>query len=71
MNGLIVFLTILAQSDVSDPNRYNNYLLLAYVVMWLIGLVYVGSLANRQRNLQQDVELMQKLLQEDEGMGGR
>lgn len=69
MNGLTVFLTILAQSDVSDPNRYNNYLLFAYAVMWLIGLVYVGSLASKQRNLQQDVQLMQKLLQEDENMG--
>lgn len=69
MNDLIIFLTILAQSDVSDPNRYNNYLLLAYGVMWFIGLVYVGSLANRQRNLEQDVQLMQKLLQEDDKLG--
>ena len=69
MNDLIIFLTILAQSDVADPNRYNNYLLLAYGVMWLIGLVYVGSLANRQRNLEQDVQLMQKLLQEDDKLG--
>lgn len=69
MNDLIIFLTILAQSDVSDPNRYNNYLLLAYGVMWFIGLVYVGSLANRQRNLEQDVQLMQKLLQEDDKVG--
>lgn len=66
-----IFLTILAQSDVQNPNRYNGYLLFAYVVMWLVGLVYVAMLSNRQRNLQQDIQLMQKLLQEDEDLQGK
>jgi hypothetical protein len=54
------------QSDVGDPNRFNNYLLLGYVVLWLIGMAYVFSLYNRQRNLQQDIKLMRQLLEEEE-----
>lgn len=61
-----IFLTILFQTSVSDPNRFNNYLLLGYSVMWLIGMVYVASLVIRQRNLQQDMQLMHQILQEDE-----
>ena len=53
------------QSQVGDPNRFNNYMLFGYVVMWLIGLAYVFSLSNRQRNLQQDIKLMRQLLEED------
>ncbi|MCA9959412.1 MAG: CcmD family protein [Chloroflexota bacterium] len=63
---LVTFLTGFLQAGVGDPNRFNNYLVLGYVVMWLIGLVYVISLASRQRNLQKDMDLMQQLLQEDE-----
>ena len=58
-------LTILGQIS-TDPNQFNNYLVLGYVVMLLIGLVYVVSLAARQRNLQQDIRLLQQILQEDE-----
>jgi len=54
------------QSSVGDPNFFNGYLILGYVVMGLIGLVYIASLAIRQRNLQQDVQLMQQILQDDE-----
>jgi hypothetical protein len=61
-----IFLTILFQTSVSDPNRFNNYLLLGYSVMWLIGMVYIASLVIRQRNLQQDMQLMHQILQEDE-----
>ena len=65
MNQLFL-LTILFQSSVGDPNRFNNYLILGYGVMWLIGMIYVASLIIRQRNVQQDVQLMQRILQEDE-----
>ncbi len=61
-----LFLTALFQAGVGDPNKFNNYLALGYVVMWLIGLVYVVSLASRQRNLQKDIHLMQQILQENE-----
>ena len=59
------FLNIVLQSGVG-PDHFNNYLLLGYVVMFVIGLVYVVSLAVRQRNLQQDIQLMERLLQDDE-----
>lgn len=59
-------LSILLQGQVSNPNRFNNYLVLGYFVMWLIGVVYIVSLAARQRNTQQDIQLLQQLLQEDE-----
>ena len=66
MLNLSVILTILAQSDIADPNQFNGYLILAYVVIGLIGLVYVLSLFVRQRNVQQDLKLMRQLLEEDE-----
>jgi len=65
MNGELL-LTILLQADVGDPNRFNNFLILGYTVMWLIGMIYVASLIIRQRNVQQDISLMRKILQEDE-----
>lgn len=66
MLNLFVILTILAQSDIADPNQFNGYLILAYAVIGLIGLVYVLSLFVRQRNVQQDLKLMRQLLEEDE-----
>jgi hypothetical protein len=65
MNGLFL-LTLLLQSDVSDPNRFNNFLVLGYGVMWFIAMIYVASLIVRQRNVQQDLQLMHRILQEDE-----
>jgi hypothetical protein len=62
-------LTILLQSDVSNANLFNNYLMLGYGVMWLIGMVYVASQIMRQRNIQKDIQLMQQILQEDEQSG--
>ncbi len=64
--NLIVMASILLQSDVGDPNRFNGFLILGYGLMWIIGLAYVASLIGRQRNAQQDVQLMQRILQEDE-----
>ncbi|MBP8002385.1 MAG: hypothetical protein KA314_23380 [Chloroflexi bacterium] len=49
-----------------DPNLYNNFLLLGYAVMWIIGVVYIISLYNRQRNLRQDIHTLRQLLDEDE-----
>lgn len=61
---LVILLNALLQ-QVSDPNRFNDYLVLGYVAMWLIGMVYVISLVVRQRNLHQDISLMKRLLEED------
>ena len=57
------------QTSISDPNNFNEFLILGYVVMGLIGLGYIISLAARQRNLQKDIQLLQNLLQEDERNG--
>ncbi len=50
----------------ADPNQFNNFLLLGYAVMWIIGMVYIASLAIRQRNLKRDLDLMEQILQEDD-----
>jgi CcmD family protein len=63
---LSVLFSILAQTQIDDPNRFNQYLLLAYAVMWIVASAYLLNLANKQRNLRQEIELMQRLLEEDE-----
>ena len=65
MSNMLLW-TMLLQADVADPNRFNNFLILGYGVMWFIAMIYVASLIIRQRNVQQDLQLMQKILQEDE-----
>ncbi|GJM39996.1 MAG: hypothetical protein DHS20C20_02780 [Ardenticatenaceae bacterium] len=64
-----IFLNIALQSSV-NPNTFNNYMFLGYIVMGAIGLVYIVSLVLRQRNLQQDIQLMERLLQDDEETAG-
>jgi hypothetical protein len=58
--------TFLLQTMPAEANRFNDYLLLAYIVMWLIGMAYVISLVVRQRNLLQDIQLMQQVLQDEQ-----
>jgi hypothetical protein len=53
------------QTDI-DPNKFNGYMLLGYGAMWLIFMLYIGSLAVRQRNVREDIKLMRQLLKEDE-----
>jgi hypothetical protein len=48
-----------------DPNVNLDYLLLGYTVMWLCALLYLLSLAVKQRNLRRDVALMRRLLAEE------
>lgn len=59
-----IYLNIFLQGV--DPNRFNNFLLLGYAVMWIIGSFYVITLYNRQRNLRQDIRTLRQLLDEDE-----
>jgi CcmD family protein len=66
MNLPIILLDALLQSGLSDPNQFNGYMILGYVVMWIIVMVYLLILANRQRNVKEEVELLQQLLKEDE-----
>ena len=66
MNLPSAIMEMLVQSDLFDPNQFNGYMILGYVVMWLIVMVYILILANRQRNVREEVELLQQLLKEDE-----
>lgn len=59
-------LSILLQTSIDDPGRFNNYLLLGYVAMCIVVVVYLVLLDSKQRNVQQDVRLMRRLLEEDE-----
>ncbi|PIE81582.1 MAG: hypothetical protein CSA11_04400 [Chloroflexi bacterium] len=65
MSSVMMITAVLqATSEVAD--QFNGYLMLAYFVMWLIVMVYIGTLMIRQRHLRQDLQLMQKILQENE-----
>jgi CcmD family protein len=63
---LVAALETLMQSEIFDPNKFNGYMILGYVVMWLIVMVYISILANRQRNVREEIDLLQQLLKEDE-----
>lgn len=64
MNPVIATAVLQAVSDIA--NQFNGYLMLGYFVMWLIVMVYIVTLVVRQRNLKQDLQLMQQILQEYE-----
>ena len=67
MTLLLTAITVLQGS--ADPDNFNGFLLLGYGVMWLIVMIYVASLALRQRNMRRDIELMEQILQEDDEVG--
>ena len=58
---LTAFIPILLQSSVGDPNRFNNYLIMGYFVMFLVGLIYIASLIIRKR-IKQAVNLKIRIL---------
>lgn len=62
----MIALTILLQTALDDPDAFNGFLLFGYFVMWVIGMLYVGYLYNRQRNMRQDTALMKRLLQDED-----
>lgn len=66
MQAITVLMAILAQAQLADPNKFNHFLLLGYAVMWAIAMIYVLTLANRQRNAREEVKLLRRLLEEDE-----
>lgn len=57
---------LFSQVGIDEPNKFNSFLLFGFVFMWVIGVIYIVSLAVRQRNAQQDIELMQRIMQEDD-----
>lgn len=64
MSPVMITAVFQAASDIA--NQFNGYLMLGYFVMWLIVMVYIVTLIVRQRNLKQDLQLMQQILQEHE-----
>ena len=64
MNGQ--FISIFLQAGIEDPNLFADFLVLGYVLMWVASAVYIISLWMRQRNTQQDLALLRRLLEEDE-----
>jgi hypothetical protein len=52
--------------QLSDPNQFNHYMVLGYFVMWLVAMLYVGSLMARQRNVRQDLKVLRQILEEDD-----
>ena len=67
----ILYQLSLYQQPPIDPSRFNDYLLMGYAVMWLVVIVYIANLANKQRNLHQEIKLMRRLLEEDEDEASR
>jgi hypothetical protein len=67
MHTWLMIALFLLQTMPAEANRFNDYLLLAYGVMWLIGMAYVISLVVRQRNLLQDIHLLRQVLADETG----
>lgn len=59
-----MFLSILLQTV--EPNQFNNFLALGYVAAFVIIMLYILFMINAQRNVRQDIELLERILQEDE-----
>ncbi len=66
MTELFSNVNFLMQAEIFDPNRFNNFLILGYFVMWLIVMAYIFILSNKQKNAREDINLMKQLLKEDE-----
>lgn len=63
---MMLITAVTALQITADPDKFNGFLLLGYGIMWLIVMIYIASLALRQRNLRRDIELMEQILQEDD-----
>lgn len=61
-------LTILFQTPIDDADKFNGYLLLGYLVMWLIGMSYMVYLYSRQRNIREDIRMLSTLLKNESDM---
>jgi CcmD family protein len=59
-------LILSAALQTGDPNQFNGFMILGYVVMWLVVMVYLVTMSSRQRNVKEEVELLEQLLREDE-----
>jgi hypothetical protein len=71
MDVTVALLDTMLQSGLFDPNKFNGYMILGYIVMWLIAMIYILIMANRGRNVKEEIELLQQLLKEDEDAESR
>lgn len=62
----MIFLSFLLQIGVDEPDRFNGYLLLGYVVLGLMAVGYMVYLWSQQRNVEQDLQVLQQLLEEED-----
>lgn len=61
----MIWLTVVLQTPIDDPNRLNGYLLLGFIVMGVIALIYLFYLQIQSRNTRQELELLSQLLDEE------
>ena len=45
------------------------FLIPAYLVFWLVTFLYVWSIRSRQKNLEKDIEVLQKLIEKKKDGG--
>lgn len=62
--ALVSGLAIVA-AQTFNPDQFNDYLVLGYVVMSAFSLLYVLTLLIRQRNVQKDIALLQQIVGEE------
>ncbi len=48
------------------PLETTNYMIAGYAVIFTVMLIYLASLAIRNRNLKQDVEVLQEIEEQEE-----
>ena len=61
-----ILLTILFQIGIDEPNRFNGYLLLGYVVLGGMAIAYIVYLSSQQRNIERDLQVLEQVLKDDE-----
>jgi len=65
VQNIVLIETLFKAAQQIDPNKFNHFLVLGYFVMWAVVMVYILTLANKQRNAREDLKLLAQLLKED------
>lgn len=61
----MIFLSLLFQVAIQSADKFNGYLLLGYVLLGFMAVGYVLYLWSQQRNIEQDLQVLQQLLEEE------
>jgi len=64
MSTLALFSALLLLQD--QPPDTVSYLILGYVIIGVVGLGYVLTLVVRQRNLRRDLDVLERMKDDDE-----